>query len=161
MSAVTRLKPNTTVPGAAADWTLASSTLSCRAAAELLSQREQQRTSMRLGLPSKGRMAEDTQELLKVNAHERTGCRHVENEDIEVDISTRQWVLHACNGIYRHPGLWDGTTEKGRRAAWALMPGHCCMQDCQLAVYKPNPRQYVATISQVSDVPPTHFAAGW
>lgn len=26
------------------------------------------------------------------------------------------------------------------------------MQDCQLAVYKPNPRQYVATISQVNGV---------
>ena len=45
---------------------LALNTVSWRAAAELLSQREQQRTSMRLGLPSKGRMAEDTQELLKV-----------------------------------------------------------------------------------------------
>jgi ATP phosphoribosyltransferase len=44
---------------------------------------------MRLGLPSKGRMAEDTQELLR---------------------------------------------------------------DCQLSVYKPNPRQYVATISQLPDL---------
>lgn len=57
--------------------------------AELLSRREQKRESMRLGLPSKGRMAEDTQELLK---------------------------------------------------------------DCQLSVYKPNPRQYVATISQLPDL---------
>jgi hypothetical protein len=34
------------------------------------------------------------------------------------------------------------------------------MQDCQLAVYKPNPRQYVATISQVGGVPVTRFVAG-
>ena len=32
------------------------------------------------------------------------------------------------------------------------------MQDCQLAVYKPNPRQYVATISQVRLVPVTRVA---
>lgn len=44
------------------------------------------RTSLRMGLPSKGRMAEDTQELLK---------------------------------------------------------------ECALSVYKPNPRQYIATIPQV------------
>lgn len=51
-----------------------------------LARRGAERTTLRLGLPSKGRMAEDTQQLLK---------------------------------------------------------------DCQLSVYKPNPRQYVATISQL------------
>ena len=31
-----------------------------------------------------------------------------------------------------------------------LFKPRSCLQDCQLSVYKPNPRQYVATISQVS-----------
>lgn len=32
----------------------------------------------------------------------------------------------------------------------SILRHFCCMQDCQLSVYKPNPRQYVATISQVN-----------
>ena len=28
--------------------------------------------------------------------------------------------------------------------------GRCVVQDCQLNVYKPNPRQYIASISQVT-----------
>ena len=42
---------------------------------------------MRLGLPSKGRMAEDTQELLKVNTHIIRGPRYLKDEGLEVDES--------------------------------------------------------------------------
>lgn len=63
-----------------------------------------ERATLRMGIPSKGRMAEDTLGLLKVGID----CCHSEH------------------------------------------PSHCHPpQECQLSVYKPNPRQYVASISQL------------
>ena len=79
-----------------------------------------ERETLRMALPSKGRMAEDTLQLLKVHMRRRL-----------------RYQLHASAGA----------------PAGSLACHQClllCLQDCQLSVYKPNPRQYIATISQVS-----------
>ena len=82
-----------------------------------------------MGVPSKGRMAEDTLQLLKARRRRRSG---------------RILAL----------GAW----QQGRSAADACagglpppvsLPPPPLPQDCQLSVVKPNPRQYVAGISQV------------
>lgn len=54
---------------------------------------------MRLGLPSKGRMAEDTQELLKVNVHRLTGCRNIKDRGFDIDCVMHQAADHACTGF--------------------------------------------------------------
>ena len=77
-----------------------------------------ERETLRMALPSKGRMAEDTLQLLKVH-------------------------MRLCNST-----SMSACTPAGSLACHQRLL--LCLQDCQLSVYKPNPRQYIATISQVS-----------
>ena len=79
--------------------------------------RRAERATLRMAIPSKGRMAEDTLQLLKV-------------------------LFRQC-----YLGL------AVLRYALTQRRPLCSVQDCQLNVYKPNPRQYIATISQVCSRP--------
>ena len=81
------------------------------------------RTSLRLAIPSKGRMAEDTLSLLAV--------------------SLLPSSINPLEGQLRRAGALTGCVREQPLNAVAL-------QDCQMKVYKPNPRQYTATIAQVS-----------
>jgi len=110
--------------------------------AALISRQLSERTALRLALPSKGRMAEDTIELFKV-------CRP--------SVSSRPFT--ACNGrwlpllpalsvsLCGHSGFAGAPNAEALRCQ--ILTCNFRAQDCQLSVYKPNPRQYVATISQV------------
>lgn len=89
-----------------------------------------ERNEVRLGLPSKGRMATDTLDLLKVILYMYCfpGQRH------HLMSEYTQWQI--CNFRY-------GLCEVICFGFWGVL------QDCQLSVKQVNPRQYVAEIPQV------------
>ena len=106
------------------------------------------RNSLRMGLPSKGRMAEDTIQLLKVGVG---GCGpgSLASAVGEDALPPRQLRGSTQAPLPRPPAAaLSGARGPGTRPT--LLPA----QDSALSVYKPNPRQYVASIPQVTARPP-------
>eukprot|EP00887_Chlorella_sp_A99_P008043 scaffold12.g8043.t1 len=82
-----------------------------------------------MGIPSKGRMAEDTLQLLKAGAARR----------------------RACAGGGAAAGVSGAPLLRAQQSC-SSVEGPAQPHDCQLSVVKPNPRQYAARISQLPGV---------
>jgi hypothetical protein len=110
------------------------------------------RDSIRLGLPSKGRMAEDTMQLLKVRCARAAVAPKPPPPPPPVGplrVLLRVGGLLLCVGCLLAAALCLACCLLGVSARATLPRALPPPQDCALSVKKPNPRQYVATIPQV------------
>ena len=97
------------------------------------------RNTLRMGLPSKGRMAEDTLQLLKARGQPGRAGSCAGSAPPPLVLSGSR-PLHTCPASPTLNPLEDAPLRTHT---------HTRAQDSALSVYKPNPRQYVASIPQI------------